>query len=37
LNFDRAYILRQPLIIMAGFAFISAGGLLVYLSGSQEP
>ena len=28
---------HQPLIIMAGFAFISAGGLLVYLFGSQEP
>ena len=28
---------RPPLIIMAGFAFISAGGLLVYLFGSQEP
>ena len=37
LNFDRGHNLRQPLIIMAGFAFISAGGLLVYLFGSQEP
>ena len=35
--FDRGYNLHQPLIIMAGFAFISAGGLLVYLFGSQEP
>jgi len=37
LNFDGANNLRQPLFIMAGFAFISAGGLLVYLFGSQEP
>ena len=37
LNFDRGHNLRQTLIIKAGFAFISAGGLLVYLFGSQEP
>ena len=32
----RAGLARRS-IIMAGFAFISAGGLLVYLFGSQEP
>lgn len=35
LRLSRRFARRS--IIMAGFAFISAGGLLVYLFGSQEP